>query len=129
MENFNNFFINIGSNLVRNININHNKSFQTYFTKHIISSFYFSLVNENEVNTILKSLRTKTSSEYDGISVKLLKLLSPALIGPLNIILNQSLITGILTEQLKIAKVYHYTKRRHIGNVQLSTSISGVVNF
>ena len=101
VENFNNFFINIGPNLVRNININPNKSFETYLTKHIISSFNFSLVNENEVNKILKSLHTKTSSGHDGMSVKLLKFLSPALIRPLTIIINQSLITGIFPKQLK----------------------------
>ena len=64
VENFNNFFINIRPNLVRDININPNKSFQTYLTK----------------------LRTKTPSGHDGISVKLLKFSSPALIRPLTII-------------------------------------------
>ena len=105
VENFNNLFINIGLNHVWNININPNKSFKTYLTKHIISSFNFILENENEVSKIAKSLRTKTSSGYDGISVKLLKILSPALLRPLTIIVNQSLITGIFPEQLKIAKV------------------------
>ena len=105
VENLNNFFINIGPNLVRNININPNTSFQTYLTKHIISLFHFSLVNENEVNKILKSLRTKTSSGHEGISVKLLRFLSPALLRPLPTIINQLLITGLLPIQLKVAKL------------------------
>ena len=96
---------------MRNININPNKTFQAYPTKHISSSIHLSLVTKNEVNKLLKSLRTKTSSGHGGISVKLLKFLFRARIRPLIIIMNQSLITGIFPEQLRIGKVIPLHKK------------------
>ena len=59
-------------------------------------------------------IRTKTSSGYDGISTQLLKFLSPALISPLRLIINQSLITGIFPDKLKIAKVVPFFKKGDI---------------
>ena len=59
----------------------------------------------------MRSLRTKGSSGHDGISTKLLKSLSPGLIKPLTLIINQSLITGIFPEKLKLAKVIPLYKK------------------
>ena len=53
----------------------------------------------------MSSLASKNSSGHDGISLKLLKFLSPALIKPLTLIINQSLVTGIFPTKLKIAKI------------------------
>ena len=74
-------------------------------------SFSFTLVNENDVVKHLASLRTKNSAGVDGISVKLLKKLSPALINPLTLLINQSLVTGIFPNKLKIAKVLPLFKK------------------
>ena len=43
--------------------------------------------------------------------MKLLKLLSPALLKPLTIVINQSLLTGIFPNKLKIAKVVPLHKK------------------
>ena len=56
-------------------------------------------------------LRTKNSTGIDGISVKLLKSLSSALINQLTLIINQSLVTGIFPNKLKIAKVLPLFKK------------------
>ena len=78
----------------------------------------------------MHSLSTKTSSGHDGISIKLLKFLSPGLIKPLTLIINQSLITGIFPEKLKLAKViplYKKDDKLMMGNycpISLLTSIS-----
>jgi hypothetical protein len=53
----------------------------------------------------MASLHSKPSAGHDGISVKLLKILSPALLSALTLMVNQSLITGIFPNQLKIAKI------------------------
>ena len=80
----------------------------------------------------LRSLRTKTSSGHDGISTKLLKFLSPGLIKPLTLIINQSLITGIFPEKIKLAKViplYKKDDKLIMGNyrpISLLTSISNL---
>ena len=78
----------------------------------------------------MESLKNKTSSGHDGISIKLLKYLSPALQKPLTLIINQSLITGLFPEKLKIAKVQPLVKKSDDERVEnyrpisLQTSIS-----
>ena len=82
-----------------------------YLNKAILTSFNFILIDEGRLWKTLHSLRTKTSSGYDGISVKLLKYLFPALSKPLCLIINQSLLTGIYPDKPKIAKVIHLFKK------------------
>ena len=62
----------------------------------------------------ISSLNTKSSCGIDGIAVKFLKFLSPALIKPLTSIINHSLITGIFPTKLKIAKVLPLFKKKKI---------------
>ena len=60
---------------------------------------------------MIYSRHSKHSSGHDGISVKLLMFLAPALVGPPALIINQSLITGIFPDQWEVAKVIPlYTK-------------------
>ena len=123
-------FVSIGPNLSSNINCRTDKHFQTYLNGHILTSFHFKLINEKDTEKCIRSLRTKTSSGHDGISTKLLKFLSPGLIKPLTLIINQSLITGIFPEKLKLAKViplYKKDDKLMMGNyrpISLLTSIS-----
>ena len=56
----------------------------------------------------------KKSSGHDGISLKLLKFLSSALIKPLTLIINQSLVTGIVPTKLKIAKILPTFKKDYV---------------
>ena len=111
VENFDEFFVNIGPNLSRNTNCRIGKSFQTYLNRHIVTCLHFKLINERDTEKCIRSLRIKTSSGHDGISTKLLKFLSPGLIKPLTLIINQSLITGIFPEKLKLAKMIPLYKK------------------
>ena len=76
----------------------------------------------------MKSLKNKTSSGHDSISIKLLKFLSPARVKPLSLIINQSLITGIYPEMLKRVKILASFKKgdetliEHYRTVSLVTS-------
>ena len=108
---FNEFFANIGPKLATQIKPASNKTFDTFLKKRVLVSFDFKLVSENEVLKHLSSLRTKNSAGVDGISVKLFKRLSSALINPLTVIINQSLVTGIFPDKLKIAKVLPLFKK------------------
>ncbi|KAI0212247.1 hypothetical protein LSAT2_002846, partial [Lamellibrachia satsuma] len=45
------------------------------------------------------------SSGFDGISSKLLKIIEPAIIKSLTLVINQVINTGIFPDKLKIAKV------------------------
>ena len=98
---FNASFINIGPNIISNISRVSHETLHKYLTRNILNSFNFSLVDENHIAKTLASLRTKNSSVYDGISTKLLKLISPTLLKPLIIVINQSLITGIFPDQVE----------------------------
>ena len=110
-DKFNDFFANIGPKLATQIKPISNKTYDTFLKKRLLMSFAFTLVAENDVLKHLSSLRTKNSAGIDGISVKLLKKISSALISPLTLIINQSLVTGIFPDKLKIAKVLPLFKK------------------
>ena len=102
---FNDFFINIGPSLTNTMPTTRNHNCGKYLTGNILSSFQFDLVDGDTIVKTLNSIKSKSSSGHDGISTKLLKFLSPPLMSPLWVIINQSLITGIYPDKLKIAKV------------------------
>ena len=108
---FNEFFVDIGPSLANKIDTKGKNSFNSYLTEHILTSFKFKLIDVDEARKTLSSLRTKNSSGHDGISVKLLKHLAPALLPSLTLIINQSLLTGIFPGKLKIAKVIPLHKK------------------
>ena len=110
-DKFNDFFANIGPKLATQIKPISDKTYDTFLKKRLLMSFAFTLVAENDVLKHLSSLRTKNSAGIDGISVKLLKKISSALISPLTLIINQSLVTGIFPDKLKIAKVLPLFKK------------------
>ena len=108
---FNNFFTNIGPNLAKEIHSPPNITIEMFLKRQISSSFKFELTDVEQNRKILMSLRSKPSAGYDGISVTLLKFLSPALLPALTRIINQSLVTGIFPAKLKIAKVIPLFKK------------------
>ena len=59
----------------------------------------------SDVSTSAKKLKPKTSSGFDNISTKLMKDTIDYIIEPITQILNQSLSSGIVPKQMKIAKV------------------------
>ena len=111
---FNAFFCEIGPKLANNITTDNKRGYETYMKERVLTSFTFNLVEESDVTKYLTTLRTKNSSGHDGFSVKLLKFLSSAIIKPLTLIINQSLLTGIFPEKLKIAKVSPFFKKDDI---------------
>ena len=103
---FNNFFINIGSKITKNIDVNEKPDFQYYINKTKIDSvFHFEQISVIETQTIINKLKCKTSTGTDNVSQLLLKTLSHTLAEPLTCIINQSLIKGIFPNKLKIAKM------------------------
>ncbi len=50
-------------------------------------------------------LAPKSSYGFDGISTKLAKAIQTAILGPVTLIINQMLNTGIFPDKLKIAKI------------------------
>ena len=109
---FNTFFVNIGTRHTENIVTAPNKSYKEYLTSPCETSFNFTLVTENAINIIIAKLNSKMSSGKDGISNIVLKVIMPVIIKPLRtLIINQVLNTGIFPDNLKIAKVVPLYKK------------------
>ena len=119
---FNDFFCEIGPKLANNITTDNKRGYETYMKERVLTSFTFNLVEESDVTKYLTTLRTNNSSGHDGISVKLLKFLSSAMIKPLTLIINQSLLTGIFPEKLKIAKVPPFFKKKMTSQLWITTA-------
>ena len=85
--------------------------YRQFLHQNILSSFKFDLIDEKKITHVACCLHNKSSSGKDGISLKLLKYLLPGLSKPLTLIINQSLLTGIFPDRLKIAKVIPLYKK------------------
>jgi len=105
---FNKYFVNIGPKLASNLTPIENRSFQDYLTNPVNHSFQFQRINESAVIEIIDKLQNKTSSGFDGLSNKLLKLIKYEVVKPLTFIINQTLCTGIFPSKLKLAKVFFF---------------------
>ena len=81
--------------------------------------FNFTEVNEECIDSIIKNMKSKSSTGYDNISNKLLKSAKDVLIKPLTLLMNQIIHTGEFPKQLKIAKVKPLFKR--VSNQALPT--------
>ena len=110
-EEFNTFFANIGPLLAAKIETSNKKPFQSYLKNIITSEFHFTIVDNEHIIKVISSLKTKTSFGHDEISTKSLKRLAPVLINAITLIVNQSLMTGIFPDELKIAKVMPLHKK------------------
>jgi hypothetical protein len=90
-------------------------------------------VSEVEVRNIMKFLRSKETSGYDGISSKILKQCASTIIKPLTYICNLSLITGTFPERCKLAivrpiyKKGNHTELNNYRPVSLLPTISKVL--
>ena len=62
-------------------------------------------VSTQEIEKIIKLLKLKHSSGYDGISTKLIKISSSFISSPLTYICNKSLSSGIFPDRMKYAVV------------------------
>ena len=108
---FNTFFANIGPLLASQIDATNKKPFQYYLKNTIHTQFQLNTVDTKQVNDIIQSLKSKTSFGHDGMTTTSLKQLAPVLLQSLTLIINQSLITGIFPDDLKIAKVIPLHKK------------------
>ena len=104
-EHFNTFFATIGAQNEAHIHTHQGSHFRDYLTKHIDTSFAFHEIHNYETIRIIKNLKLSSSNGHDGISSELLKLISDDISRCITLIINQSLMSGIFPDKLKIAKV------------------------
>ena len=110
---FNNFFINIGSSAAEQIPNTDGLSYKKYLTHPTRHTFMFSLTDEKTVNAIIRDMKPKTSCGYDGLSTKLLKFIEPEITKAVTFVINQSLMSGIFPTNLKVAKVIPLFKKNN----------------
>lgn len=101
---FNLFFIDIGHQLSLKLQPTEGH-FGDYLNNPTNARFNFSEIAETDTLTIINNLKNKNSSGFDEISNKILKTIRHEICKPLTIIINQSLLTGIFPDALKISKV------------------------
>ena len=103
LNKLNDFFENLGINTTQHLPKNNN-----YLNKLInlsLQSMYLIPVSEEEVIKIVAALPAKESAGFDNISLKLIKLVIPAIVKPLCLIINKSFILGKFPARLKTAKI------------------------
>ena len=121
---FNDYFASIGENLANKIRQPSNISYQNFLTNRVLTSFTFQLIHQNDISKIIKDFKPKTSSGSDGISMKILKIISEPLLPCITTLVNQSLVTGIFPEKFKLAKVIPLIKKPNIYTIDNFRPIS-----
>ena len=105
------FFSNLGPEVAKNIgNIRHG-SYKDYLNNPCNNVFNFETVEEVVISKLIDNLSSKDSCGEDYISTKLLKIIKPDIIQSITFIINQSLLSGIFPDKLKIAKVIPLFKK------------------
>ena len=89
VETFNNFFVNIGSNLALKIP-KAKYRFNNYLKQKVINSFFLNLVQENEIEKFINNLSLNKSTDPCSIPTKILKNLVDVLKQPLSYLKNVS---------------------------------------
>lgn len=100
---FNIYFKNIGSTLAQKIP-KHNKDPLEFLNGNYSNSAYFYPASENEVNNIIRGLKNSAVG-WDEIGANMLKHTFTIITPLLTHLCNLSLATGMIPDQLKIAKV------------------------
>ena len=100
---FNRYFNEIGPKLANNIVTNHSHS--TYLPNKTFPEFNFTQITTTDLLNMNKTLKPKASSGPDEISTKTLKTIIPDIAKPLTHIINQSLATGFIHDNLKSSTI------------------------
>ena len=111
-EHFNTFFATIGAQNEAHIRTHQGSHFRDYLTRHIDARFAFHEIHNYETIRIIKNLKLSSCNGHDGISSELLKLISDDISRCITLIINQSLMSGIFPDKLKIAKVMSIYKKK-----------------
>ena len=126
-EAFNCHFANIGHDLAREI-----PSADTVPESYLISTnatFSFKSCSSNEVRRLLEKLETKKSTGLDNLPSKMLKIAAGVLAPSLAFLFNQSISSGIVPTEWKLARVtpiFKKGKRQDVNNYRPISIIPAV---
>ena len=139
-ETFNKYFSSIGKNLAQNTQAaqhtpaaQNTPAAQTQFSNFLGTSNPHSIflvpTDKEEVLKIVNSLHDKKSSGFDGIDNCLLKKIIAHVADPLVYIMNLSISSGIVPDNMKIAKVVPIFKKGNKDDVNNYRPISLLTSF
>ena len=101
---FNEYFVNIGPTLANKIPDTAD-TYKKYLSGTYKASFSMYPATPDEIVNVVKLLHLKRSSGFDDVSVETLILSIPHIAMPITKIINKSLCTGIVPDDIKIATV------------------------
>ena len=107
---FNNYFTNVANSITKKIPRTP-KSPLDYLSNPNLDSFFISPCTAEEVSSHIQSLKNGKSSGPNSIPVKLLKILDLPISTDLATLINESFLSGIFPDELKIAKVIPIFKK------------------
>ncbi len=103
-QQFNNFFANIGQNLSENVPQSP-IPYTNYLRNRNVRSIVLDPVTFHDVIDVTMKFKSKTSTDFNNISSKLLKVTINNIAQPVSHIINLSLAKGIFPNEIKISKV------------------------
>jgi len=136
-EDFNNYFLTVSENIIKNIRLN-KQQHDTYNSpnyyllnqpRRVFPNISFKNTSPKEIENIIKSLKAKESYRYDGITTKILKISAPFISSPLSYIFNRSMLSGIFPTRLKYATIKPVLKNGDKKNVANYRPISILPSF
>ena len=100
----NDYFVNIGLNLTKNIEKS-TKSYKHYMPTSNTNSFFLTPTDPAEIISVLKKFSYKKAAGPDNIPSKILKLDAVSLSPILSALINECFSTGVLPKTLKLARI------------------------
>ena len=103
-EEFNNFFAKIGKTVSESVP-SPTTSFHSHLQDRSSVNVFMQPTDIYEIKNVVTNLKTKCTVGFDSLSTKLIQQTIGEIIIPLRHIINQSFVTGVVPENLKVAKV------------------------
>ena len=109
-DSFNNFFVTIAENIDKKI-IHTNANYKDYLENSVTNSFFLKPTNKEEINSIIKQMKTNKALGPNSIPTKLLKMSQQIIVKPLPYLINLPFSTGVFPDLLKIANIIPVFKK------------------
>ena len=101
---FNHFFTNIGPKLADTIDST-SKTYDKFMRESVRNNMFIKPVTEEELLSTIKNIESKTSLDYLGVSMRLVKQILPTIMYQFLDICNKSFQQGIFPDAMKLAKI------------------------
>lgn len=125
---FNEYFVNIGPSLANKFS-DSTDNFMTYLRGNYKDSFSLFPTSPEEIINVVQAMASKKSSGYDNVSVDIMKLAILYVAKPMSKIINNSFFSGVVPDDIKIAKVCPIYKNGDKAEVSNYRPISVLSSF